>query len=424
MTTIQYPIRFGGILSLGRCGENNARTVVIDVADYAAACPNAEITLWIQRPGEKSVYPANIELKDGKLYWPITSADTAIAGKGRAEMRVTRNDILIKSRTFTFQVSESLTGAETETPKPEQDWVNSILSAIAKIQNVQVIANGVPSDTPAGAEYDPETNTIRLSIPAGKDGEAGAKGDTGELGPQGAPGPKGEPGPQGAPGPKGEPGPQGETGSDASVTAENIQSALGYMPVKDVQVAGNSVLDGGVANVPVYDGKGAAWNRDEKNAAQKRAGINESYELIEEFDLSEASTFERTEEPDGTPYAFIDIITQIIVPANTTLAVGAFYAQAKNIEGNFVNVGRGYMSARSQSNTAQGYMQKTYIHRGYWESEWCTWNGNLTVLNFNSADVYHFWLKFKESEYKAINKIYEQVELPAGTHIRIFGVRA
>ena len=63
--------------------------------------------------------------------------------------------------------------------------------------------------------------------PAGKNGEQGPKGDTGATGPQGAP------------------------GSDASVTAENIQSALGYTPVKDVQIAGSSVLDGGVAKVPI-----------------------------------------------------------------------------------------------------------------------------------------------------------------------------
>ena len=46
-------------------------------------------------------------------------------------------------------------------------------------------------------------------------------------------------------------GPKGDPGSDASVTAENIQSALGYAPVQDVQVAGDSVLVDGVANVPI-----------------------------------------------------------------------------------------------------------------------------------------------------------------------------
>lgn len=51
--------------------------------------------------------------------------------------------------------------------------------------------------------------------------------------------------------PRGATGPQGEPGSDASVTADNIQAALGYTPVKDVQVDGSSVLVDGVAKVPI-----------------------------------------------------------------------------------------------------------------------------------------------------------------------------
>lgn len=69
--------------------------------------------------------------------------------------------------------------------------------------------------------------------------------------PDGAKGDKGDTGAKGEKGDKGDKGPKGDPGSDASVTAENIQSALGYAPVKDVQVAGSSVLEGGVANVPI-----------------------------------------------------------------------------------------------------------------------------------------------------------------------------
>ena len=75
---------------------------------------------------------------------------------------------------------------------------------------------------------------------------------------------RGEEGPQGPRGPQGEPGP---AGSDAAVTAENIQSALGYTPansnevgqikedlsnkVDDVQVNGESVVADGVAKIPL-----------------------------------------------------------------------------------------------------------------------------------------------------------------------------
>lgn len=60
----------------------------------------------------------------------------------------------------------------------------------------------------------------------------GPKGDTGATGPQGAP------------------------GSDASVTAENIQSALGYTPVKNVQMNGDSLVQDSVATIPL-----AGYNR-------------------------------------------------------------------------------------------------------------------------------------------------------------------
>lgn len=146
----------------------------------------------------------------------------------------------------------------------------------------------------------------------------------------------------------GAPGPKGDPGSDASVTAENIQSALGYAPVKDVQVAGSSVLDSGVANVPVAsdtkegvirashtdgsfgirlnkdnqpcvvaaseaditarrtyyrpitptnldyavkatmcDGKGAAWTADEQKAARERMGVDKPYEIIKSVTTAE-----------------------------------------------------------------------------------------------------------------------------------------
>lgn len=72
--------------------------------------------------------------------------------------------------------------------------------------------------------------------PAGPQGEQGPQGPVGPKGDTGAQGPKGETGdtgPQGERGEKGDTGPQGpkgDTGSDATVTAENIESALGYKP--------------------------------------------------------------------------------------------------------------------------------------------------------------------------------------------------
>lgn len=79
-------------------------------------------------------------------------------------------------------------------------------------------------------------------------GPQGPKGDPGPQGEQGIQGAKGEPGPKGDQGPAGE---KGEPGSDANVTKENVESALGYEPLKGFTIAGTAVIPvGGVVDVP------------------------------------------------------------------------------------------------------------------------------------------------------------------------------
>lgn len=269
---MKYDVTKGGYILLGRCGENLARTVEIDVSEYLAEYPGAVVTLLHRRHGESGIYPVAAELRDGCLVWQPTSADTAIVGSGEAEVRVTVDGVLAKSKILSTMVDKSLTGQETDVPEASKGWVDTVISAVGNVQNMKAVAESVAYGEPATAEYDGKTGTMKFGIPEGrpgrdgtdgKDGAAGAKGDKGDKGDPGTQGPKGDPGekgdtgaqgPQGEQGPKGDPGeqgPQGEPGSDASVTAENIQSALGYAPVKDVQVAGTSVLADGVANVPI-----------------------------------------------------------------------------------------------------------------------------------------------------------------------------
>lgn len=245
---MKYDVTKGGYILLGRCGENLARTVEIDVSEYLVEYPGAVVTLLHRRHGESGIYPVAAELRDGCLVWQPTSADTAIAGSGEAEVRVTVNGVLAKSKILSTMVDKSLTGQETDAPEPGMDWVDKITTAIGSVQNMKAEAESVAYGEPATAEYDGKTGTMHFGIPEGRpgrdgtDGKDGAKGDKGDTGDPGEQGPKGDPGVQ---------GPKGDPGSDASVTAENIKAALGYAPVKDVQVAGSSVLDGGVANVPI-----------------------------------------------------------------------------------------------------------------------------------------------------------------------------
>ena len=245
---MKYDVTKGGYILLGRCGENLARTVEIDVSEYLVEYPGAVVTLLHRRHGESGIYPVAAELRDGCLVWQPTSADTAIVGDGEAEVRVTVGGVLAKSKILSTMVDKSLTGQEMTAPEPGMDWVDKITNAIGNAQNMKAEAESVAYGEPATAEYDGKTGTMHFGIPEGKpgrdgtdgkDGAAGAKGDKGdpgEQGPKGDPGEKGDTGaqgPQGEQGPKGDPGeqgPKGDPGSDANVTAANIEAALGYKP--------------------------------------------------------------------------------------------------------------------------------------------------------------------------------------------------
>ena len=72
--------------------------------------------------------------------------------------------------------------------------------------------------------------------PKGEKGDKGDKGDTGATGANGKDGKDGAVGPQGPKGDKGDTGPQGPAGSDATVTAANIKTALGYTAAKQTDV--------------------------------------------------------------------------------------------------------------------------------------------------------------------------------------------
>ena len=169
----------------------------------------------------------------------------------------------------------------------EQNPVESPVQSVnGKTGEVELTAK----DVGAISQDDLQEATNEALAQAKASGEFdGAQGPAGPVGPQGPKGDTGDTGPQGIPGP---------AGSDANVTAENIQSALGYTPadsedvstkldkpsnepkvgkilkvlsinedgtftcewgdspsgggaVDDVQVDGTSVVADGVANIPL-----------------------------------------------------------------------------------------------------------------------------------------------------------------------------
>lgn len=124
-----YDITNTNVIYLGRQGENLARTVEIDVSSIFGKWPNATISLLVQRNQEDTFYLAPVVIENGILKWTISNADTEFAGDGKAEIRATQDDVIVKSAMMNTHVSDSLGGTETDIPDPAQTWADTIIAA-------------------------------------------------------------------------------------------------------------------------------------------------------------------------------------------------------------------------------------------------------------------------------------------------------
>lgn len=258
-------------IQLGRQGENLATRVLFDVRDWMAFGPGS-VFLIHQRNGDELPYPCTITVDGGMAIWDITAADVAIPGRGRAELQYLDGDVCVKSAIFHTHTAKALEDASEETPPAIESWMQSMLqvadeaqksaqqAAASATQAGDAVKEGL-AEAKASGEFDGPAGPPGEPGPAGPQGPKGdpgpagpqgEKGNTGQAGPKGdtgatgAQGPKGETGatgpqgPQGVQGPKGDTGaqgPSGPAGSDASVTKENIQSALGYTPADAAEVS-------------------------------------------------------------------------------------------------------------------------------------------------------------------------------------------
>lgn len=251
-------------LLLGRQTENGVTVISIDVQSWLDQWPGMETVIMATRPGENAAYPAATRMDGSCIVWTVNGADTAIAGRGTAEILGLVDGVRKLSQIVRTRIKASTVAATTEPPEGAQPWVDKVLNAADEIKGMTATAETLQPGDAATASY--ADGKLTLGIPRGL---PGAKGDIGNTGPKGDP------------------------GSDASVTAENIEGALGYVPVNPTALdAKQNVLKDADKQAITKIGmtSGAAWTAAEQKAARDRMGVDKAYELIEEIVVNESVT--------------------------------------------------------------------------------------------------------------------------------------
>lgn len=105
-------------LHIGRVGENNAVRVIFPyVEKYRAWYGEGVFSLLNKRPGEEFAYPVTIDSDDENAWWDISDVDSAIAGKGKAQLIYTVDDVVAKTQIYNTLVTESIDNSG-EIPEP------------------------------------------------------------------------------------------------------------------------------------------------------------------------------------------------------------------------------------------------------------------------------------------------------------------
>ena len=124
-----YHVRHGSILPLGKQGENMARKIQFDISRWIGTFGPGTVQLLHQRSGDEAPYPVAVEQEGNLAVWTVTSADTAAAGTGRAELQYYVGDALAKSETWMTKVLAAMGPAGETPPEAQQGWVDQVLQA-------------------------------------------------------------------------------------------------------------------------------------------------------------------------------------------------------------------------------------------------------------------------------------------------------
>lgn len=452
-------------IGIGRETEAGVTEVRIDCTAWLDRWPGMAVTL-IHCPYNGTPYMPVTRMDGPVLVWPVTDADTAAPGMGRAEVDGRLDGVHVVSAMVQVMVRSRMPGTVGEAPEPAKPWVDEVTGAAARAEG----ALEEIKDKLASGEF------------------------------------KGEP---------------GKDGSDATVTEESVKAALGYTPadeadmpskltepssglevgkyfriaaldenghavleavdapvggVQDVLVNGDSIVNDGVANMPIAkygnygiirgisrdssgfelsngeirafsalrndidnrnssrkqispanfdyaleagmcDGKGPAWAPERQAAARERMGIPSGYELIEEITLSESvDSVLRTREPDGTLYNLVNAFLSVYVPIQDSGYIpGTIWVYFRNYK-NF-NAGRLYISLSNTINRAVYMRAEQRTSNGIWLNA----VGEFGEENMVSRRMNVYNVETENSNITCINII---CSLPAGTIIQIYGVRA
>ena len=138
---------------LGIQGENGARGIEIDCNAWKQMFPDCSVSIWHKRNGDASpsATGATYDAEKKTVTWIPTSTDTYVAGEGVAEIRLTDDSVIKKSRAIVTGVSPSVTLAGTTLGSDWASYINAVDGIRSDAEDAQEDAEAAAEDAEAWA---------------------------------------------------------------------------------------------------------------------------------------------------------------------------------------------------------------------------------------------------------------------------------
>lgn len=133
-------------VTLGRVGENRVAQLLIDTSDWAREFPGGRLALFIERPDGRK-YIAAVENSGGSWAYTLTSADLAMAGRGRMQLQWMVDEQIARSKILDTVTMPSIMASEGPPGYPEQGYLEQMAAigaqAALDANRAEVAADGL-----------------------------------------------------------------------------------------------------------------------------------------------------------------------------------------------------------------------------------------------------------------------------------------
>lgn len=123
----------GDFIVAGQQGEELARRVEFDIAEWERLYGPGTVQLLVKRMTDETFYPVAIEQEQGVAVWNVTVPETSVAGKYHTyELRYYAGETLAKAVGGLFSINEAFVGDEGDVPEVHQGWVEQVIATGAE----------------------------------------------------------------------------------------------------------------------------------------------------------------------------------------------------------------------------------------------------------------------------------------------------